>query len=335
METMKTKEENRKKSKRKLMLIALVCSLIFIVLLILAVIIFGKARTQTNYTSPNSYSFLGNILATTSIYNDILLVIEEKDNSINAVTLKNNELVSQKMLCSNLDYNEITDYTVVLEDYDSNKNKDFLYISEKVENGYAYKFYTIDRNGDIKDLGLESIVLDTKKASVKVIKNGNKYEYNAPIFFYDGYKVLAEIGEHKLTEKSAVKNTISKNSKVTIDGRYKAIPRKYSVSNDIPEYVQNVNNYLLDIAKKQLIEVDLDGEGQKEYIICFSKNGKTYVSLFDNSANFIANLLEVNGEKMINEILEVADIDNDNIMELICVKEESIEVHKYNSGFYY
>ena len=103
----------------------------------------------------------------------------------------------------------------------------------------------------------------------------------------------------------------------------------------MPEYLQNVNNYLLNIENKECIEVDLDGNKQKEYIVRFIKDGNTYLSLFDSPSNLIVNLLNEKGEKGLKNILEIADVDNDGVMELIIIKENSLEIHKYNNGFYY
>lgn len=336
MEDLKTKENNIKKAKRKIMLISVVLTLIIVLATVIVIFSLNKSGNNS-YTVPNSYKFSGNILSTASVSSEISLVIEEKDNLLYGITLKNNELVSQKVLSNNIDYSEITDFGVVLSEYNNDKNKDFTYIYDKSDNGYIYKFYSIDSTGNIADLEIENATVDSKMASLKFTKSGDKFEYVVPIFYYDGYKVSAEIGEHKLTEKANVsKKTISKTSKIAIEGKYNAIPRKYTVGNEISEYIQNVNTYLIDISKKQCIEVDLDGNNEKEYIISTINDKKTSVALFDSSANLVSNILEIIGEKEISNIIEIADIDNDGIMEIIAVKDsDTVEVHKYNNGFYY
>jgi len=335
MSELKTKEKSEGKVKRKLMLISGILTIIFIVIAVIGVVLFGEDNSKNNYITPNSYSFLGNVLTTVDVYKDISLAIEEKDNSIYAVTLRNHELVNNKVICSNIDYSDINDFSVVLGEYNLDNNKDFSYISGKNDTGYIYKFYTIDKVGNINELAIDNITLDTKKASVRLIKNGDKYEYNAPIFYYDGYKVSAEVGAHKLDEKTTVKKTISRTSKISIDGRYKAIPRKYKIVDEIPESLSNANSYLNEVSAQQCIEVDLEGDGLTEYIVKFVREGKTYINLFDNSYNFVINLVIRDGDKKLNEVIEIVDVDNDGVMEVIVIKDSSLEVHKYNRGFYY
>jgi len=338
METMKEKEINDKKAKRKLMLTSALITLIMIIIIVVVLgIIFYKASNRNSgYVVPNSYSFSGNILTTVTLYSDISLVVEERDNSIYAVTLKNNELIMEKQLVNNIDYNVINDFGIEISEYNNNNFKDFIYLYDKAEAGNLYKFYEVDKDGNIKNLDIEDISINSNKASLKLTKSDNKYEYKAPSFYYDNYKIPAEVGVYKLKEKSNFSGkTISKSSKIAIDGRFDAIPRKVNILKEIPEYVLNVNSYLLELENKQGIEVDLDGDKQKEYIISFVRDKKTNISLFDSSANFIANLFTADGEHEISDIVEIADIDNNGVMDIIVAKNKLLEVHKYNSGFYY
>lgn len=335
MEELKTKERNNKKVKRKLMLVSAIMTVfaVLIIFIIISIMFWGKDDLDNDYIVPDSYVFSGNILSTNLVYSNISLVVEERDNVIYGVTLKNNELISEKILTDKIDYSKINDFSVVFKDYNNDGEKDFSYLFDEATNGYIYKFYSIDINGKIVELDIENVVVDSKKVSLKF---GPGYKYEAPFFYYDGYKIPAEIGVHKLSEKSeADKKTISKASNIAIEDNYNALPRKVSILKEIPEYVQNANNYLLDADKKQGLEVDLDDDKQEEYIISFVKDNKTYVSLFDSSANFIETLLTVNGEKDISEMMEVADVDNDGIMEIVVIKNDSLEVHKFYNGFYY
>ena len=204
---------------------------------------FARNGEVDNYVTPDSYSFSGNILSSLAVYPEVSLVVEERDNTIYGVTLKNHEFLSEKILNSGMDYSEVNDFNIVLSEYNNDNNKDFAYIYDKADEGYIYKFYSIDEAGNIVELNLDNVTVDTKKASLKFTKSGEKYEYIIPNFYYNGYKVSAEIGEHKLTEKSdKVEKTISRDSKISVEGRFDALPRKVYVLKEIPEYVQNVNN---------------------------------------------------------------------------------------------
>jgi len=338
MEDLKTKERSENNKKRKIMFFSAILTFIIIVILLIVIFIyyFFNKENNTLYEIPNSYSFSGNILSTTKIYNDIDLVIEEKNNSIYGVTLRNNELVAQKEFNRNIDYSKVNDFNLVLDNFNNDSEKDFIYLFNKDDEGFIYKFYTVTKNGEIKALNIKDITVDSKKASLKLSKVDDEYQYKVPNFYFDGYKVAAEIGEHKLVEKNEdIKKTISRTSKISVEKGVDALPRKVSVLKKVSEYILNVNSYLTEVEDKYCIEVDLDGDNQTEYIIGFFKDGKTYINLFDNSANFIVNIFLQEGKKEISEILEIADVDDDDIMEMIILKEEFLEIHKYNRGFYY
>jgi len=338
MEDMKTKEENQKKAKRKLRLVSgvLICTGIIIVLTILGFVFSPNSGQNNTYSVPDSYGFTGNVLSTCSVYRDISLVIEDRDNRLYGVTLKNNELISQKAFTNDMNYGEINDFGVVLAEYDNDNTKDFIYVHDKSENGYIYKFYSVRNDGTIIESAVPDFEGISKRASLKLTKSGNEYKYIIPDFYYDGYKISSEIGEHELTERSDPNlKPVSKTGKIAVNGKYNALPRKISLLKEIPEYMLNVNGYLLDAKKISCVETDLDGDKQKEYIIWFVKDDKTYVSLFDSSYNFVVNLFSGDGEKAADEVFEIADVDNDGVMEIIVIRDKILEVHRYNNGFFY
>jgi len=333
MEDLQQNEKKYKKGKRKISFIALVITIIIILLLILLGGLYNKNNEEYRYQ--NSYVVKGEILSIHEVYPNIFLQIENKEDGVFAVILKDNELISSVLL-NNLENIDINDYNVVLAEYNDDGNKDFIYVNSKVESGYKYKFYTIDRKGNISELEISPIELNVQKASVNLIKEGNKYKYIEPIFYYDGYKVAAEVGKHKLSEKIIEnKTTISHSSKITVEGTYNPLPRKITKLEEFPKYIQNANPYILEIENKECIEVDLDGDNKNEYIVCLKNENKTDISLFDNASNFLVNLILKDGEKELDELIEIADIDADGIMELIVIDKNDIEIHRYNNGFYY
>ena len=83
------------------------------------------------------------------------------------------------------------------------------------------------------------------------------------------------------------------------------------------------------------METDLDGNGLNEYIVLFFDGGVTHIILLDNSANTVASLLAFDGKYEIGDKVDVADIDDDGIMEIIQEKDNTVVVHKYNNGFFY
>lgn len=337
MAEMKTKEIERKNAKRKMILLSTLLTILFFIIVSVAItLLLRNHDSPIEYTLPNSYSFEGEILSSNLIQSDLYLVIEEENNILYGIILKNNELISKTVLSENLDRTYIEDYGVVLYDYNNDGNKDFSYIAKREGNEFLYNIYSINEVGEILRIIPDEIRANTNKVSVRVSKTDSGYRYQKTFFYYDGYKVEANIGKHKLEIKSDInKKTISKSSKISIDGTYKALPRKVETQKEFPEYLQNVNNYLTDISEKECIKSDLDGNGDEEYIIAFYMDGNTYVKLLDNSANLVANLMTVEGNREIGNIVEIADVDEDSILEIICVDGSVLEIHKYNNGFYY
>lgn len=319
------------KSKKKIWLKSLIFTVIIVLIILCSILVGNSSRNKSH----NSYIVSGEVLTACEIYPNIWLQIEDKEEGVIGVILNDSEYVSQ-ILLSEKRFSDISDFSVKLSEYNGDNNKDFVYVNSKKEEGYDYKFYSIDKKGIISELGIEPVCLDINKASVKMTKTDAGYEYIEPIFYYDDYKVIAEIGEYKLNEKVNVsKKKISKDSKLSVVGNYNPIPRKIVTLKNFPEYMENANDYMKEIENKQCIECDLDGDGKKEYIVLLSEDNNVEIGLFDSSFNFLVNLFEGKDKKNINDILEIADVDNDKIMEIIIIDGENIKVHKYNNGFFY
>lgn len=326
------KENTYKKAKQKISFISLIITISIILIFILLLSFTPKNSRDSN---ENAYVVLGEILSVNEVYPNILLQIENREDGVYGVVLKNNELISKIRLTS-INVNEFNDYSVKIESYNEDRNKDFIYVSSKINNGYKYDFYTIDRLGKITKLDKTIEIEDVKKVSVKLTKVNDQYIYKMPVFYYNNYEVSSEVGEYKLSKLSNKNmDTISKKSKIAIAGKYNALPREVKLLKEFPEYIKNVNPYMKDIENKKCIEVDLDNNNQSEYIIYLKKGNEINVGLFDASANFLVSLFSGESAKDINEIVEVADVDDDKIMEIIVINKDKIEVHKYDNGFYY
>jgi len=340
---MENKINNQKHKMKSIMRKSLAVT--FGVLIILGIImyVFGSDNSgqMPNIDLSEYYNFSGSILSTEEIYKGINLVSEEIKNedgksSIYALTLKNNKLISKVILNTSLDLNDIKNYNIDIYDYKEDGIKDFTYVNQKTDNGYQYKFYSVDKEGKITCI--EDIVFDLEddRASVRIEKTENGYKVLELSFFYDGYIIPAKVGKHKLEEKiTGNLETISKNSKIAIKGKYNAFPRKYEILTTYPERLINTNTYLENSLKNECIEVDLDGNGEKEYVVSSVIDNVSNIMLFDSSENYLVTLLTGDENKNISKNIELADIDKDGVMEIIVVLDGEIEVHKYNNGFYY
>jgi len=335
--------DNLKDKIRKIMLKALlITGGVFLVLGII-VYTFGIDNNGkgSNVDFSEYYNFSGNILSIEEIYKGINLVSEEiKDaygkSSVYALTLKNNKLLSKVILNTSVDLSNIKNYSIDVYDYKDDGIKDFTYINQKTDNGYQYKLYSVDKTGQITCVEDVMVTLNDDRASVKIDKTEDGYKVRELSFYYDGYIIPAKVGKYKLEEKVETNlETISKNSKIAIKEKYNALPRKYEVLNTYPERLINANTYLGSSIKNECIHVDLDGDGEKEYIVYCVINNISNIGLFDSLENYLVTIFTGDSNKSISKNIELADIDKDGVMEIILVLDGEIEVHKYNNGFYY
>lgn len=340
---MENKINNPKHKMRSIMAKSLLVTFGVFMFLGSIVYIFGpdvdEKRTNINFSE--YYNFSGNILSTEEIYKGINLVSEEiKDeegrSSVYALTLKNNKLISKIILNTSVDLSNIKNYSIDVYDYRDDGIKNFTYVNQKTDNGYQYKLYSVDKTGQITCVEDVMVTLNDDRASVKIDKTEDGYKVRELNFYYDGYVIPAKVGKYKLEEKVETNlETISKNSKIAIKEKYNALPRKYQILNTYPERLINANTYLENSIKNECIEVDLDGNGEKEYIVSCVIDNISSIGLFDSLENYLVTLFTGEESKCVSKNIELADIDKDGVMEIILVLDGEIEVHKYNNGFYY
>lgn len=340
---MQTEFEKKNKPNNKfgrIIFISFIITICVLFILGILIYIYGDTSTKRANTIDISqiYHISGNILNTQNISKDINLVIEEtsNDKTINAVTLKNNKKISKVELCKDIDKSNIKDFKVIIDDYDNDGKKDFTYISSKNDDEYIYKLYSINKSGEISvNDGIE-VRANSNKASIKLYKTKNGYEYKELSFYYNGYLFPAQVGTYKFNEKSSkTLTTISPESKIAITGEFDALPRKYVIQNSLPEHVTNINDYLIQADNKQFTEIDLDNDGRKEIIVSFSIENSDNIIMLDDSANYMVTLLSGKNGENIKKNIEFADIDDDGVMEIIVINSDGIEVHKYSGGFYF
>lgn len=340
---MENKIDNPKHKIRSIMLKSLLGTIGVLVFLGIIVYILGTEDNGkgTNINLSEYYNFSGNILSTQEIYKGINLISEEIKNengksSVYALTLKNNKLLSKVVLNTEVDLSNIKNYSIDIYDYKEDGIKDFTYVNQKTDDGYQYRLYSVDKLGQITCIEDVIATLDDDRASVKIDKTENGYKVRELSFYYDGYIIPAKVGKYKLEKKSdIVPETISKNSKIAIKEKYNAIPRKYEILTTYPERLINANTYLQNSNKNECIEVDLDGNGEKEYLVFCVINNVSSIGLFDSSENYLVTIFTGEQDRSISKNIELADIDKDGVMEIILVLDGEIEVHKYNNGFYY
>ena len=162
-------------------------------------------------------------------------------------------------------------------------------------------------------------------------------KYNTTYFNYENGKYLGEIlgyfGEETYEGFSIVTNV----KRIAMTQKYNAIPREYKLIEKLPEKLNDMADY----SSVAINEIDLDGDGKSEYIVCYTVNYKkgqigdgesqatSGIMLFDNNYKKIADLVtlengfwgnikEENYKRFLSlQDTEYIDIDNDGIMEII------------------
>lgn len=198
-------------------------------------------------------------------------------------------------------------------------------------------------------IGVQSI------SDMKINADTNK-KYNTTYYNYENGKYMGEktgtFGEETTEGNSCVENV----SKIAISENINALPRNYTEVEELPKELQDMADY----SSVNINKIDLDGDGQDEYIVCYTvdyKKGEigdgepqasSGIILFDHNYKKIADLANLqngfygNIKEENNKVFlslndaEYLDLDNDGIMEIL-IKIPSYEgnklsILKYNKG---
>ncbi len=198
-------------------------------------------------------------------------------------------------------------------------------------------------------IGVQSI------SDMKINADTNK-KYNTTYYNYENGKYIGEkvgtFGEETTEGNSCVENV----SKIAISKNINALPRKYTEVKELPKELQDMADY----SSVDINKIDLDGDGQEEYIVCYTvdyKKGEigdgepqasSGIMLFDNNykkiadlANlqngFYGNIKEENNKVFLSlNDVEYLDIDNDGIMGILIkiptYEGNKLSILKYNKG---
>ena len=176
------------------------------------------------------------------------------------------------------------------------------------------------------------------------INYNSKRKYNTTYFNYENGKYQGEttgtFGEVTYEGFSIVKNV----KRIAMTQKYNAIPREYKEIKELPKQLED----MADFSSVDINEIDLDGDGKNEYIVCYTVNyqkgqigdgepqASSGIMLFDYNYKKIADLVTLENGFWANikeedrkiflalDNVEYIDIDNDGNMEII------IEVPTYD-----
>ena len=167
------------------------------------------------------------------------------------------------------------------------------------------------------------------------LNDDSRKKYNTTYYNYENGKYQGEsigkFGEEIVYDNySYVKNV----KKIAMSQKYNAIPREYKVIKELPEQLID----MADCTTVDINEIDLDGNGKNEYLVCYTVNypkgeigngepkASSGIMLFDNNYKkindlvtlengFWANIKEEDYKMFLSlEKTEYIDIDNDGIM---------------------
>ena len=186
--------------------------------------------------------------------------------------------------------------------------------------------------------------------------NDNKNRYNTKYYNYENGKYLNEsigtFGDETYEGYSVVSNV----KRIAMTKKYNAIPREYITINRLPNELADMSGY----SSVNIDEIDLDGDGTKEHIVCYTFNASaddydggeiqasSGIMLFDNNYKKIADLVTLdqgflgNIKTENNKIflslkdIEYIDINEDGVMEIIikvpCYEGTKISILEYKNG---
>lgn len=332
---------------KKVLILAIVT--IFASLMIFGIIIsilFGDNTNSGNNgvidNVSNVYRFSGDILFSQNIedYTFVVEFIEEnaKKGDIMVDFLYRNMLVSQKTVAENIDISDCNDYGIYFEDYNKDGMLDFSYINSRDGENSYYKIYTLTSKGEIILLNEGAYEVTGKKFSVAFDNDTGKY--STSVLYYDGYKIGTDAGTYELKgEANNEYRQINSNSKLSFADNRIIESVKNEKIDELSDIFFGKHSLLKSYSEYEAISVDLDNDEKFEKIICFSDEVKgTRIIVFDSEDEVIANLINVKGKKYsLNSVIELADLDNDEIIEIITKlpNEDEVSISKYNLGYYF
>ena len=173
---------------------------------------------------------------------------------------------------------------------------------------------------------------DDMEISDEAIQKYNTTYYNYENGKYEGI-TKGNFGEETYEDFSVVRNV----NRIAMTQKYNAIPREYKEIKELPEQLMD----MADCSSVDINEIDLDGDGKNEYIVCYTVNyaqgeigdgepqASSGIMLFNYDYEkiadlvtlengFWANIKEENNKIFLSlDDIEYIDIDNDGIMEII------------------
>lgn len=199
--------------------------------------------------------------------------------------------------------------------------------------------YFILYNGKEMEIKMGRQILDYME-----LNEENKTKYNIKYTSYSNGKKQTKEG--KFEEANEGYGVVQNVDKIAISSDYNAIPRKVKSIKTLPEELK----LKLDYTNASAEEIDLDGDGKKDYLIVYEIEdkkeniAKSTLMLFDSNYQKIATLMELDDgiidadKKVFLSLKDITyvDIDNDGILEIL-VQEPTDEadvvcVYKYANG---
>lgn len=341
-----------KKSKKIRVIIVIFITLMFSFFVLVAgrFILFGDkifnndANKGTNNVS-NAHRFTGDILFS-QIAGDYSFVTEflsedKKVGNVKVNFLYKNAFVSDIVVAENISIENISDYSIIFNDYNNDGTTDFSHISSVGNNESIYKIYTLTKDGKLIRLDENEYSFKSNKFSLKLEIKDGKYIYSEAKVYYDGYEIGLDTGTYKLNGKKTDEySKVNGESKISFEDGRKIEKPVFETLTELNETFFNKHSLLKDYNELKVINTDLDKDGAFEKIGCFynSKTNNTRIIMFDNNEEVVVNFVNVKDKKYkLEEVIELLDIDNDGTIEIITKLPDSNEVtiSKYYLGYYF
>ena len=252
-------------------------------------------------------------------------------------------------------------YITIFNKKDENTTKVTYKVKDNLDK-YLVDIY--NKSEDEKYIVLYNGIEIEPKMSVQFIDdcmdnaNENRERYNRKYYNYENGRYVGEtegiFGEEYVYDEKT--SYVDKVGEIAISKKYDAVPRTYMTTNKLPKEL----NEFMDCSSVELQSIDLDGDGKKEHILCYTVNypsgemgnrepqASSEIILLDSNYKKICTLVnledgfwaDIKDDKhtifLSLDDVDYIDIDNDGIMEILCKipKYEfySLSIVKYNNG---
>lgn len=204
------------------------------------------------------------------------------------------------------------------------------------------KYFVLYKGREIKLQTGKQLLADME------LNDENTKKYNSTFYTYEKGKYIGEkLGEFNEPTYEGV-SVVGNIDGIGLSEKYNIYPRSFNKLTELPKEIKEKRDY----TSVEINEIDLDGDGKNEYIVCYiiedKEVAKSEIVLYNSEFEKVDRLVYIDegfwlgqkdGQKELlnlNEYVEYADIDKDGNMEILIdipmYESNAVSIYKFEDG---